>query len=87
MANSGDDGALDSFLDEWVTLAPGCTPENEFCDNAGGLAIVEKEPTRPYLPEWMICSAHPATGSPVALWLPVAIVLGTVLRRRRRRSA
>lgn len=62
MANSGNDGALESFLDEWVTLVSGCTPENEFCDNAEGLAIVEKEPTGPYLPEWMICSAHPDTG-------------------------
>jgi hypothetical protein len=58
MANSGNDGALESFLDEWVTLVSGCTPENEFCDNAEGLAIVEKEPTGPYLPEWMICSCR-----------------------------
>jgi hypothetical protein len=62
MANSGDDGALESFLDEWVTLVPGCIPENEFCDNADGLAIVQKEPTGPYLPEWLVCSARPDTG-------------------------
>jgi hypothetical protein len=37
MANSGNDGALESFLDEWVTLVSGCTPENEFCDNAEGV--------------------------------------------------
>ena len=87
MANSGDDGALESFLDEWVTLVPGCTPENEFCDNAGGLAIVEKEPTGPYLPEWMICSAHPDTGSPAVLWPTVALLLFAVRRRLRRPPA
>ena len=45
MANSGNDGALESFLDEWVTLVSGCTPENEFCDNAEGLAIVARDLT------------------------------------------
>ena len=87
MANSGNDGALESFLDEWVTLVSGCTPENEFCDNAEGLAIVEKEPTGPYLPEWMICSAHPDTGSPAVLWPTVALLLFAVRRRLRRPPA
>jgi MYXO-CTERM domain-containing protein len=87
MANSGDEGALESFLDEWVTLVPGCTAENEFCDNSDGLAIVEKEPTGPYLPEWLICSARPAGDSPAALWLALALGLFAVRRRRRRPSA
>jgi len=87
MANSGNDGALESFLDEWMTLVSGCTPENEFCDNAEGLAIVEKEPTGPYLPEWMICSARPAGDSPAALWLALALGVFAVRRRCRRPSA
>jgi hypothetical protein len=87
MANSGDDGALESFSDEWVTLARGCIPENEFCDNADGLAIVQKEPTGPYLPEWLICSAHPGTGSPTVLCLTVALLLFAVRRRLRRAPA
>ena len=37
MANSGDDGALESFLDDWVTPGARMHTENEFCDNAGGL--------------------------------------------------
>lgn len=84
MANSGDQIALEAFLDEWFTLLPGCTPENDFCDNSKGLAVVEREPTGPYLPEWMICSARPNAGSPVVLWPALALVLFAVRRRRQR---
>ena len=34
VASAGVEDALDSFLDDWVTLLPGCTLENDFCDNA-----------------------------------------------------
>ena len=84
MANSGDEIALEAFLDEWFTLLPDCSPENDFCDNPNGLAVVEREPTGPYLPEWMICSARPNAGSPAVLWPALALVLFAVRRRRQR---
>jgi MYXO-CTERM domain-containing protein len=87
MANSGDEIALEAFLDEWFTLLPGCTPENDFCDNSEGRAVVEREPTGPYLPEWMICSAGPDAGSRGVLWPAFALVLFALRRRLRRAPA
>jgi len=59
-------------------------PGRLYCIAKGGLAVVAQEPTGPYLPEWMICSAHPHTGSPAVVWLTLAIVVLAVRPRRRR---
>jgi hypothetical protein len=82
---AGDSTAIDDLLDEWVALQEGCTLENDFCDNASGVATARQEPTDPILPEWMTCSAR---GEAVpSTWVSVAgicflLTLATRLRRR-----
>jgi hypothetical protein len=82
---AGEATTIDDLLDEWVTLQEGCTYENDFCDNASGVAIARQDPTGPVLPKWMTCSAR--TEVAPGAWVPVAVIcvlllLAVRLRRR-----
>jgi hypothetical protein len=83
---AGESTAIDDVLDEWVTLQEGCTLENDFCDNAAGLATARKDATGPVLPKWMTCSARreavPGTWGTVA---GMFFVLALATRRSRRK--
>ncbi|MEM1413479.1 MAG: hypothetical protein AAGH15_01195 [Myxococcota bacterium] len=41
--------AVGSVLDAWLRHRPGCTVENEFCDNGRWLELARREPSEPYL--------------------------------------
>ncbi len=82
---AGNSTILDELLDEWLTLQEGCSYENEFCDNAAGVATARQDPTDPVFPEWMTCSAR-AKAVP-GTWETVAgmfLVLALGARRSRR---
>ena len=75
---------IDDLLDEWVTLQEGCTFDNDFCDNATGVALARQDPTGPVLPKWMTCSAR-ADAAP-STWVSVAaiwVLLALMVRVRR----
>lgn len=82
----GEEGVIDRFLDEWVILLPGCRAENEYCGNTEGLAIVRRDPTGPYLPEWLICSFRPGRAPGGVGWVLLALLGVGVLVRQRQRS-
>ncbi len=52
-----DPDAVLAVLDTWVTLKPGCTLENDFCDNSERLAVARIDQTEPYLKAVFSCSA------------------------------
>jgi len=81
---AGEATAIDDLLDEWVTLQEGCTFDNDFCDNATGVALARQDPTGPVLPKWMTCSAR-ADAAP-STWVSVAaiwVLLALMVRVRR----
>ena len=70
-------GAVVRVLDRWVTLKPGCTKENNFCENPDWLALVREHQTKPYLEAMLGCSATPrGNGSPALLLALLLVVLG-----------
>ncbi|MCA9539086.1 MAG: hypothetical protein KC620_09365 [Myxococcales bacterium] len=82
MASGRDPDAIDDVLDGWVTLRPGCTKANDYCDNKRWLELAQREPTHPYLG----CTATPGPrGGPWWLLLSaLAFVPGRARARRRR---
>jgi hypothetical protein len=59
-----DPDAANAALDDWLTLRPGCTLDNEFCDNGHWLDVVRKDQTGPYVRGLFGCSNAGGTGSP-----------------------
>ncbi len=52
-----DPAAVERFLDEWISLKPGCSPANNCCSNQRWLKIARKQPSGDYLADAMGCSS------------------------------
>jgi hypothetical protein len=80
-----DPGATEAVLDEWLTLKPGCTFENDFCDNGHWIEVARRDQTGPYVRGLFGCATGRPVGScdavPVHL-LVLALLAATVLLRR-----
>lgn len=88
---NGDDIALESFFERWMSLETGCNKANQFCDNDALLAFVRLEQTQPYMDEILDCDAGVGLSTHgrnrLGLLLVWAITLGLVLGVRRFRRA
>lgn len=82
----GNENAVDDLLDAWVTFQDGCTFDNELCGNARWIEAARKDPTGPYLPSWMSCSAGARTVATGFTWLLMPWVLLFVRARMLRRQ-
>ncbi len=51
-----DTTAIDDYLNEWMTLKPGCTFDNDFCGNGTWVEIARRQQTSAYLGEMFGCS-------------------------------
>jgi hypothetical protein len=47
--DTGDHAAIDTYLDRWFMLRPGCNVANQMCGNPGWLEVARRGPTGPYL--------------------------------------
>jgi hypothetical protein len=76
--SQGDEEGLDIFLDEWITLKPGCTIEDEFCGNGRWLALVRTKQTGPYVREFLGCQSVPGRTRPIIPGF-ILLLLGSAL--------
>ena len=78
--------AVEQLLDKWVTLEPGCTPENDFCDNGRWVDVVRKEQTEAYFKSIISCRAGSQEKGgvvwPLAMVLAILIIAGRSSRSR-----
>ncbi len=75
----GDGEAVEEFMDDWLTLRPGCDLSNELCGHPEELTLARKKPTEPILASAFGCSAgeapaHSLTAGFFAVFLPFAFL-------------
>lgn len=80
--NGWDPNAVTHVLDKWVTLRPGCTFENHFCDNERWERLGRTNQTGPYVEEMLGCGAV-NMGASGAAELCLLLLLGAVWLVRR----
>ena len=76
----GNIGALQAFLDEWLTYEPGCTVENEYCDSIW-IEVARQEPTGPYLESLTGCATSTDQAPPTLVL--ILFLLCWINHRRR----
>ena len=83
-----DPDAVLTVLDDWVTLRPGCTLANDFCDNSERLAVARIDQTEPYLSSVFGCNSAGAGGAGgvgrIAILLLLLLWVGVRARIRNR---
>ncbi|MBW2275992.1 MAG: hypothetical protein JRF63_00790 [Deltaproteobacteria bacterium] len=78
-----DPSAVQAFLDEWITLEPGCDESNEWCDSAYWVELAREEQTGPYMASLFGCSASRAgTTSPNASLALFTLFVAFLITRR-----
>lgn len=82
--NGQDMQPVEEFLDEWVTLEPGCDESNAYCGNAHWLEIASIEVTGPYLGCAYAPAAAPGPKSGAVAVLALSLV-GLLVGRQGRR--
>jgi len=75
--------AVQAFLDEWITLEPGCDESNEWCDSADWVELAREEQTGPYMAALFGCSSSRAAETQTgACVLFGAILIAFLVTRR-----
>ncbi len=84
-ARAGDDAATEALLDEWL-VHQDCDLNDPECVDPKWLEAARTDPSRPLLPEALICSAHPRTdrSADVSMvgWVLLGLFAALAMRRR-----
>lgn len=79
----GDPDAVQAFLDEWITLEPGCDASNDYCDSAYWVELAREEQTGPYMASLFGCTtSRGEAATPGATSALLGVLLAFVLSRR-----
>jgi hypothetical protein len=83
LLTGADPDALQAFLDEWITLQPGCDESNDWCDSAYWVELAREEQTGPYMASLFGCTSSRAGADRTGACLAFAALLAAFLLARR----